>query len=307
MIKRSLVVLGTGLPVTIIALIGVGEFLQPSFDGQEALQLVKHQIEFGPRVPGSESHTQTLEWMESLLKPLASVVQRQPFTAHNPWTQESVEAVNLIASFYPEKSRRIMLCAHWDSRPVADAETPEIHEPIDGAVDGASGTAVLLQLAVILAEHEPAYGIDLVFFDAEDLGVSGTSGMPHFFQGSRYFASIATASSYKPWFAILVDLIGDRDAEFYREELSLQYAPDIVEKVWKLASTLGIEQFKQRDTRFVYDDHWILNKDAGIPAINITEGIRDYPYWHTLEDTFDKVGASSLEAVGKVLVALIYP
>ena len=202
-----------------------------------------------------------------------------------------------------------MLCAHWDSRPVADREVPPVNEPIDGAVDGAAGTAIMLQMARILAEHEPVYGVDIVLFDAEDLGVSGVSmEFENWFQGSRYFASIARQTGYKPWFAILVDLVGDKEATYYKEQISLEYAPDVVRRVWDLAAALGVSQFKQGGyPTSLYDDHWILNRDAGIPSIDITEQIDDYSYWHTREDTFDKVSAESLAAVGKVLVGILYP
>jgi hypothetical protein len=201
-----------------------------------------------------------------------------------------------------------MLCAHWDSRPVADKEIPIVNEPIDGAVDGASGTAIMLQIATILAGHEPAYGVDIVLFDAEDMGLTGAyPEFENWFQGSRYFASVARQTGYKPWFAILVDLVGDREASYYPEQISVDYAPDVVQRVWDLAASLGISEFKQTDyPSSLWDDHWILNRDADIPSIDITEMVNDYPYWHTQEDTFDKVSAESLAAVGKVLVALLY-
>ena len=281
----------------------------PGFDGDAALMLVKKQTDFGPRVPGSQAHRQTLEWMEGFLRQLTDVVQRQPFTAYNPHSRESVAAANLIASFYPQKGRRIMLCAHWDSRPVADMESPPVDEPIDGAVDGAAGTAIMLQLARILAEHEPAYGVDIVLFDAEDLGVAGAyPDFENWFQGSRYFATVAKQTGYKPWFAILVDLVGDKEATYYKEQISLDYAPDVVRRVWDVAAALGVEQFQQGGyPGTLYDDHWILNRDAGIPSIDITELTGDYRYWHTREDTYDKVSAESLAAVGKVLVGVLYP
>lgn len=308
---RRFILLLSAAPVLALAVhcaSGSAARSRPVFDGQAALALVKKQTDFGPRVPGSPAHSETLDWMEEFLKPLADVVQRQPFTAYNPFSQQSVSAANLIASFYPEKRRRIMLCAHWDSRPVADQENPPVDEPISGAVDGAAGTAIMLQMARILAEHEPAYGVDIVLFDAEDIGIAGAyPDFENWFQGSRYFARVAKQTGYKPWFAILVDLVGDREATYYKEQLSLDYAPDIVEKVWEMAATLGITQFKQSPGTTLYDDHWILNRDAGIPAIDITEGIGDYSYWHTREDTFDKVSAESLAAVGKVLVGVLYP
>lgn len=280
---------------------------RPPFDGQAALELVKTQTDFGPRVPGTEAHRANLEWMEGFLQELAPVVQRQPFTAWDPHREVSAPAWNLIASFYPDQRRRIMLCAHWDSRPVADQEVPPVDEPISGAVDGASGTAVLLQLARTLAAHEPAYGVDLVFFDAEDGGESGDPEFTWWFQGSRYFAQVAEQTGYEPWFAVLIDLIGDVEAVFYPEQISLDYAPDVVERVWDLAAELGVSQFQRGRTIWLYDDHWILNRDAGIPAIDISEGVDAYPHWHTRQDTFDKVGAESLAAVGTVLTALLYP
>lgn len=280
----------------------------PVFDGEATLVLVKKQTDFGPRVPGTQAHRRALDWMENFLKPLASVVQRQPFKIYNPFSSETVDGANLIASFYPEKRQRIMLCAHWDSRPVANEEIPPSNEPIDGAVDGAAGTAIMLQMARILSDHEPAYGVDIVLFDGEDIGISGGGpDFEHWFQGSRYFARVAKQTGYKPWFAILVDLVGDKVATYWKEPISLQYAPDIVKKVWDLAAELGISEFKQSTGSTVYDDHWILNRDADIPAIDITEGVGDYPYWHTREDTWDKVSAQSLEAVGKVLVGVLYP
>ena len=281
----------------------------PEFSGDAALALVKKQTDFGPRVPGSEANQRTLEWMESFLEPLAEVVQRQPFTAYNPFSGENVTCTNLIASFYPQNRRRIMLCAHWDSRPIADKEIPVINEPIDGAVDGAAGTAIMLHLATILAEYEPTYGVDIVLFDAEDLGLAGAyPEFENWFQGSRYFASVAKQTGYSPWFAILVDLVGDQEATYYKERISVDYAPDVVQRVWDLAASLGITQFKETAyPASLWDDHWILNRDAGIPSINITEMVDDYPYWHTLEDTYDKVSAESLAAVGKVLVAVLYP
>jgi len=280
----------------------------PEFSGDAALALVKKQTDLGPRVPGSEANLRALEWMESFLEPLADVVQRQPFTAYNPFSGENVTSTNLIASFYPQNRRRIMLCAHWDSRPVADREIPTVNEPIDGAVDGAAGTAIMLQMATILAEHEPLYGVDIVLFDAEDLGLAGAyPEFENWFQGSRYFASVAKQTGYSPWFAILVDLVGDHEATYYQEKISLDYAPDVVKRVWDLAASLGITQFMETPYPVsLYDDHWILNRDAGIPSIDITEMVDDYPHWHTLEDTYDKVSAESLAAVGKVLAAVLY-
>ncbi len=282
--------------------------VRPPFDGQAALELARIQLEFGPRVPGSQAHRDALIWMESHLEPLASVVRRQPFQAFNPHSEETVDASNLIASFYPQKRQRIMLCAHFDSRPVADHGTPPVDEPIDGAVDGAAGTAVLLQMARILAENEPTYGVDIVLFDAEDTGL--TNAWPDYenwFQGSRYFSQVSKQTGYRPWFAVLVDLIGTPDAVYLKESFSVQYAPDVVDRVWDLAAQLGISRFEQSGSSALYDDHWVLNREGGIPAIDITMMTDQYPAWHTLDDTFEQLDAGSLADVGRVLVALLFP
>ncbi len=281
---------------------------RPPFDGEAALELARTQLAYGPRVPGTEAHRRAVDWMESYLTPLASVVQRQPFQVFNPHSGETVEAWNLIASFYPQKRQRVMLCAHFDSRPIADHEDPVVDEPIDGAADGAAGTAVLLQMARVLAENEPQYGVDLVLFDAEDTGL--TNAWPdyeHWFQGSRYFSQVARQTGYRPWFAVLIDLIGTPDAVFGKEGFSVQYAPDVVDRVWNLAADLGINRFEQRGTGSLYDDHWILNREGGIPTIDITMMTQNYPAWHTREDTFEQLDAGSLADVGRVLVALLFP
>lgn len=281
---------------------------RPPFDGEAALALAKAQTDFGPRVPGSEAHRQMLDWMESFLKEFTPIVQRQPFQAFLPHSGETVDAANLIASFYPQKRQRILLCAHFDSRPVADHEDPPVNEPIEGAVDGAAGTAVLLQMARVLASEEPRYGIDLVFLDAEDTGLANAwPDYENWFQGSRYFSRLAKQTGYRPWFGVLVDLIGTEDAVFKQEGFSVQYAPDVVERVWGLAAELGIDRFVSSRSGSLYDDHWVLNREGGIPTIDITMSIEDYKAWHTRGDTFDNLDAGSLADVGMVLVALLYP
>jgi Zn-dependent M28 family amino/carboxypeptidase len=198
-----------------------------------------------------------------------------------------------------------MLCAHWDTRPFADMDRIENqNEPILGANDGASGVAVLLELAFYLQKNEPPLGIDIVFFDGEDYGREGD--LDSYCLGSRYFAE--NNPGIYPRFAVLLDMIGDAQLQIPREGYSQQFASQIVDLVWKAAKNVNAYQFLPEVRNYVFDDHVILN-EAGIPAIDIIDF--EYPdashrFWHTLEDTPDKCSPQSLKTVGEVLIELIY-
>jgi Zn-dependent M28 family amino/carboxypeptidase len=218
---------------------------------------------------------------------------------------QTFKMTNIIGSFHPEKPSRLILCAHWDTRPFADRDIPQNQPvPIPGANDGASGVAVLLEIAQQLRQAEPPVGIDIIFFDGEDYGKEGD--LDNYCLGSRYF--VANNSRFFPQFAILLDMIGDAQLSLPKEGYSTHYAPEITDKVWNIAERLGIYQFQPEIRNYVFDDHVILN-EGGIPAIDIIDF--EYPdashrYWHTLEDTPDKCSPESLKAVGDVLMELIY-
>ena len=198
--------------------------------------------------------------------------------------------------------RRILLCAHWDTRPWADQDTDPKNrqKPILGANDGASGIAVLLEIAQILQSNKPAIGVDIVMFDGEDAGTS--SEERSYAKGSAAFAR-AYSMGYQPMYGILIDMIGDSDLEIYKEAYSVQYAGHIVEKVWNKAAQLGIREFKAQTGYSIFDDHIPL-LERGIICIDIIDF--DYPYWHTVEDSPDKCSPSSLEKIGRLLVAIIF-
>jgi Zn-dependent M28 family amino/carboxypeptidase len=201
----------------------------------------------------------------------------------------------------------VILSAHWDTRPWADqdvsAENRE--KPVPGANDGASGVAVLLEFARIFAAHPPPMGVDLIFFDAEDVGESGMS--ESFALGSQYFArNLPQGTSYR--FAINFDMVGDRSLEIYREANSDAFAPALMDAVFRRARLLGYPQFIDEKVAGIYDDHMPLN-EAHIPAIDLIDF--NYPdhtnrYWHTLDDTPDKCSPESLKAVGTVILHLLY-
>jgi len=231
----------------------------------------------------------------------SNFVKIQDFVYTDPQQNIELKLSNIIASFYPEKRRRVLLSAHWDTRPFAD-EDPDSSlraTPIPGANDGASGVAVLLEIAGLISQKEPRWGVDMVFFDGEDWGPE--DDLNKFCLGSRYFAE--NKGKYQPEFGILLDMVGDKDLSFYREGYSSRYAGAVVELVWSRAKSLGLLCFKDSIKYFVYDDHVPL-LEAGIPCIDIID--YDYPYWHTTSDTPDKCSAESLQKVGDLLVDILY-
>jgi len=274
----------------------------PEFDKTNAYAHLVRQCDFGPRNPGSIGHIKCRDYLVATLKKYTDKVEIQPFPMIILGSQKPIEAFNLIARFNPEKTERIILCAHWDSRPWADKDPdPSKHNtPILGANDGASGVAVLLEMARLFQAQPPPLGVDIVLFDGEDAGESGES--QGWIQGSEYFVRNLKPADH-PLFAILLDMIGDKDLQIYKESYSWEYARDIVEIVWGTAAELGITEFKDSVRYAVLDDHLPFLR-MRIPCIDVIDF--DYPYWHTIQDTPDKCSAASLGLVGKVLVHVIY-
>jgi Zn-dependent M28 family amino/carboxypeptidase len=270
------------------------------------------QTEFGPRVPGSEAHRRCADWLAAQLRESvkhAEDVRRQiffhippaPLREDSTVDLDTVALCNIIAAFKPRTPDRLMLCAHWDSRRWADQDpdTSKHREPVLGANDGASGVAVLLELARMMSAVPPPIGIDIVLFDAEDQGAPDRPD--EFLVGSRWFAS--QARNYRPMAVILLDMIGDRDLSIPREVYSDSLAPVLTDLVWETAARLGLVEFVDSVGVAVVDDHlpFLFN---GIPAVDIIDF--EYEYWHTVDDTPDKVSAQSLATVGRLVTELIY-
>lgn len=274
----------------------------PTFDANNAYHYLLKQCEFGPRVPGGPAHRDGLAFLTSELQRFGARVSHQAFLQNLPFTDESVTLTNIIASFGLDKSQRVLLCAHWDSRPWADQDSvlENRSQPVLGANDGASGVAVLLEVARQIQRAEPLYGVDIIFFDGEDSGRPGHSDT--YALGSQYFGK-SKDPNYRPQWAILLDMIGDRDLQIYQEENSLRYAPEVVKMVWERAQSLGLSAFVPRPGYEVTDDHLPLLR-AGIPCINIIDF--NYHYWHTTADTPDKCSPESLAQVGQLVLSLIY-
>jgi glutaminyl-peptide cyclotransferase len=278
----------------------------PSFDGKQAFAYLTAQTDMGPRDPGSAGHENCLIYIQSEMKKYADEVKLQPFTITG-YEGKELKLTNVIASFNPKATTRILFLTHWDSRPRADQDLDQKkrNQPIIAANDAASGVAILMEIGRHLKAKPTPIGVDLLFDDGEDYGKRTDDAM--YLLGAKYFAN-NLPPGYKPIFGILLDMVGDAQLEIAKEKYSLQYAPDIVELVWSTARELGIYQFADHTQDWVLDDHIPLN-DVGIKTIDLIDF--DYPdgtnkYWHTFEDTPDKCSPQSLEAVGTVLMHVIY-
>lgn len=295
--------------LVLLALLGACDSPPPAppreFDGAAALRYVETQVAFGPRVPGTEGHQRMAAWLDSLARARADTVIIQDWinvTAKGA----KVPLHNVMMRFNPGAPERILYLAHWDSRPTADkAINPEDRsKPIPGANDGGSGVAVLLGVADALKKQPSSLGVDLLFVDGEDFGSFEDS--TETLLGARYYAK-NQAPGPKPLFAVLFDMVGDRDLQIYQEGNSMTGAPEVVERVWNAAKIAGYSKiFIAAPRHTLIDDHVTLQQ-AGIRAIDVI----DYDYgsnnslWHTPDDTVDKLSAESLQAVGDVAMAVI--
>lgn len=280
----------------------------PEFSGNEAFKTLVEQCSFGPRNPGSEGHSLCRDYLVESLSGLADTVWTQPFTARDPYTGTEYQLDNIIAQFRSEGTDgHVLLGAHWDTRPWADmdADTAYHDLPITGANDGASGVAVLLEIARQLNLNPAPVMVTIVLFDGEDIG---EKGYPESFAlGSRYFAENLPVN--RPDEAIIVDMVGDAELEIPIERFSYQIHPALVRALWQKASDLRLPAFQNRLGAPVYDDHIPLWNYAGIPSVDIIDF--EYPdryrnFWHTRMDTPDKCSPASLEQVGKLLVHYLY-
>ena len=288
------------------------------FNPDSAYASVARQVAFGPRTPGSAAHDRCADYLYAVLAGYADTVMLQPFSAER-WDGKAMAGVNIIAAFAPENPRRVLLAAHWDSRPYADQEADAAlhHTPIDGANDGASGVGVLLEVARILAAHAPAVGVDIVLFDLEDAGrpdfVPYTPGDENTWcKGSQHWAEQPHIPGYTAAYGILLDMVGSRQPVFAQEATSLYYAADILDKVWTVAAEAGYGSvFVPNRTGGIIDDHLFVNRLAKIPMIDIIH--KDFgtptgffPQWHTLQDNMAQIDPNTLGLVGKTVLETLY-
>jgi len=292
----------------------------PDFDADSAFYFIYRQVSFGYRVPGSQAHAECAKWLAETMSKFVDTVIVQPFTAR-VWNGETRHGKNIISSFYPEKQRRILLGAHWDTRPVADHDPDPAnwHRPVLGANDGGSGVGVLMEIARQLSIKRPNVGIDIVFFDLEDYGT------PEFVDpalqrnaytwalGAQHWAQNPHIRNYRASHGILLCMVGAANPRFGREGFSMRYAPDIVEKIWRTARGFGFAHtFLNERSGYIINDHLFVNRYAGIPMAIITDFCpRRTPtgffrQWHTIHDNLDIINRNSLLMVGQVVLAHIY-
>ena len=271
------------------------------FDGPGAFGYIQTQVAFGPRVPGTEAHKKMGNWLDSLLRQRADTVIVQSWR-HVTAVRDTLPLRNFIARYNPGAEKRLLLLAHWDSRPVSDSPlSRDSTHAVVGANDGGSGVALLLGVADVLKRTPPAIGVDLLFVDGEDYG-DFTKVPADVLVGSRYYGAHQLPGA-QPLYAVLFDLVADKDLQIYQEGNSLVGAPEVVELVWEEAKNLGYGGYFIASPRHtLIDDHLELQK-AGIRAIDVVDF--DYPAWHTQYDTIDKVSSSSLQVVGDVAMALV--
>ena len=279
----------------------------PNFDKGNAFRYLVEQCEFGPRNPGSNGYKQCLDYLQNTLSGFADTILLQSFVLDDLVNEKSYDLTNIIARFKMDEPEQLLIGAHWDTRPWADEDpVPEKrNDPIIGANDGASGVAVILELARILNASPPPIGITLVLFDGEDMGRSGTP--KSYAQGSLAFAKDLPIE--KPDEAIILDMIGDAELHIPIERYSYQQNRQLVKKLWGLAKVLSLDAFESRIEYSIYDDHVPLWAEAKIPAVDIIDF--NYPnsytnYWHTTQDLPEHCSAESLGQVGTLLVHYIY-
>jgi hypothetical protein len=296
----------------------------PAFCADSAYLFCQQQCDFGPRTMNSKAHDDCEQWIMSKFQSYGMTVIPQK-TVVQGYDGMSLRSTNIIASYKPELTSRILLCAHWDSRPWADNDPDEAnwHKPVMAANDGASGVAVMLEIARLVnicSKESPdslAIGIDFICFDAEDYGYpqweTGIDPGDTWALGAQYWSANPHKQGYTARFGILLDMVGGQGAQFYQEGMSKYYARNIVDKVWKAASVVGYGSFfPKKEGIGITDDHIPVNTVAKIPCIDI---IPYYPHceqssfgptWHTLNDDMAHIDKGTLQAVGQTIVQVLF-
>ena len=287
----------------------------PDFNADSAYSYVVKQVEFGPRVPNTKEHVVAGDYLIQSLKDFGADVTVQPANVR-AFDGTILKIRNIIGTYNKEMNYRILLCAHWDTRPFADQDTINQDKPIIGANDGASGVAVLLEIARQLAISKPNVGVDIILFDGEDYGQPETSKLDYmedsYCLGSQYWSRSPHIPGYNANYGILLDMVGAKYATFTMEQISMTYAPFVVEKVWKTAAQIGYgDYFLFQKTGPVIDDHYYINKLARIPTIDIIHhdpatGTKFFRHWHTHGDDLSVIDKNTLKAVGQTVLTVIF-
>ncbi len=290
----------------------------PVFCADSAYLYCQAQCDFGPRTMNSKAHDDCEKWIISKFESFGMQVTPQKAVLKG-YDGTSLNSTNIIASYRPDLTDRVLLCAHWDSRPWADNDPDEANwkTPVMAANDGASGVAVMLEIARLLSKDTLQLGVDFICFDAEDWGVpqwnEDNFDSDSWALGAQYWSTNLHKKGYRARFGILLDMVGGQGAQFYKETMSVQYANHIVEKVWRAAQVVGYgSMFPSQQGTGVTDDHISVNTKAKIPTIDIIpyypncEQSSFGPTWHTVNDDMEHIDKNTLQAVGQTLIQVLF-
>ncbi|MDH5476129.1 MAG: M28 family peptidase [Cyclobacteriaceae bacterium] len=288
----------------------------PSFNADSAYAFIKKQVDFGPRVPNSAEHVAAGDYFVEKFKAYGAEVKEQNFEA-TTFDGVNLSLRNIISSFNPQATKRILLATHWDSRPFADKDEHAPNEAMEAANDGASGVGVLLEIGRQLSIKMPHVGVDIILFDGEDWGekynmrgVPTPEGLSSWWcLGSQYWSK--NKNGYGAYYGILLDMVGARGAQFHIEGLSNRYAPKVVKKIWNTASDIGYSNYfipeKQSE---ITDDHQFVNEVAKIPMVDIVHYDPNHGYFgdyhHTHKDNLSLIDKRTLKAVGQTVLTVIF-
>jgi len=284
----------------------------PEFNADSAYAYTKAQVDFGPRIPSTPAHAKCADYLVAKLKSFGGqvTVQQAPAKTYDGKTHQ---LKNIIAAFYPEKTQRVLITAHWDARPFSDQDPdPAMKDKaFEAANDGASGVAVILEMARQIKEKQPEVGVDFILWDIEDYGSANdqTPNETTWCIGSQYWAKNPHVKGYKALYAINLDMVGGSNAQFTQDELSRKYAPNVVNKVWNIAGEIGYgNYFINVSSGSLVDDHFWINQ-AGVPAIDVihySDAAGFYSNWHTQLDNLNNIDRNTLKAVGQTMLETIY-
>ena len=289
----------------------------PIFSADSAYLFCQQQCDFGPRTMNSEAHERCGEWIAEKFRQYGLNVTMQKADLRG-YDGTMLRSTNIIASYKPEESNRVLICAHWDSRPWADNDPDEAnhHNPVLAANDGASGVAVMLELARQIDSLQ--IGVDFICFDAEDWGIpqwaeDAESDGDTWALGAQYWSENQHCQGYTARYGILLDMVGGQGAKFYQEQVSLYYASDVVKRVWTAAEVAGYSSyFPKKEGGAITDDHVPVNQKAKIPCIDIIPYYPDCeassfgPTWHTINDDMRHIDKNTLQAVGQTLIQVLF-
>ena len=291
----------------------------PTFVADSAYLFCQQQCDFGPRTMNSEAHDRCGQWIADKFRQYGMDVTLQQASLKG-YDGTMLKSTNIIAAYKPEQKERILLCAHWDSRPWADNDPDEANHrlPVMAANDGASGVAVMMEIARLLTTDPLAIGVDFICFDAEDWGTpqwadSQQGDGDTWALGAQHWASNLHREGYTARYGILLDMVGGQGAHFYQEGVSMTYAPNIVKRVWNAAETIGYGSFfPKTEGGMITDDHLPVNEQAKIPCIDIIPYYPDCqassfgPTWHTVNDNMQHIDKATLQAVGQAIVQVLF-